>query len=293
MELKLVMRFLFLGIVFFSMIMYGCQAPKEQSEQEKKIAGIQRLIASLRDSPDPRTRANMAIALGRMKEPYVLPPLVQALQDENFEVRKAVLTALGELGNPEAIEDLLAFIKTPAAGRSFNKAPYLVQGGPAYVGVRSSVTDEKFVLNQQAEESLIMIWQTSKDQRILMSFISSPTFKPALDSRLCEGVRDYVAKHKNAVGLDRYTKAVSLLGKCGDEDTVNLLISLLDRPLDATVFTAIDSLLEIKTPSAKTGLSSVVKPLLVALKDEDRNIRKRASYTLEQITGRVDEYKGK
>jgi hypothetical protein len=294
MELKLVMRFLFLGVVFFSMIMYGCQAPKEQSEQEKKIAGIQRLIASLRDSPDPRTRANMAIALGGMKETFVLPPLVQALQDENFAVRKAALKALGDLGNPAAIEDLLTFIKTPPAGRSFKQTPYTrTPGALQYVVVPSRVTDEKFELNQQAEESLIMIWQTSKDERILMYFILTQTLKPSFDNRLCGGVKDYVAMRRNAAGLDRYTKAVTLLGKCADEDSVNLLISLLDRPIDETTLAAVNSLLEIKTPAAKTGLLSAVKGLLAALKHEDESIRRRASYALEQITGRVDEYKGK
>lgn len=67
---------------------------------------IDKLIAQLH-SEDYRTRERAARQLGNSQMPQALAPLVEALYDPNRHVRKAIIEALGHLGDFRAIEPLL------------------------------------------------------------------------------------------------------------------------------------------------------------------------------------------
>jgi HEAT repeat protein len=53
-------------------------------------------------------------ALGKIGDPQAIPPLLQALQDEAWEVREAACEALGAIGNPQAIPPLLQALQDEA-----------------------------------------------------------------------------------------------------------------------------------------------------------------------------------
>jgi HEAT repeat protein len=67
------------------------------------------IAAAFRDSrsDDPRVRQYLALALGRLRNPMAVGPLVEALEDSNADVQLYAAWALGELRDRRAVEPLL------------------------------------------------------------------------------------------------------------------------------------------------------------------------------------------
>jgi len=65
------------------------------------------LLAALQDEHD-NVRAKAATELGKLKDPSVVPNLVQSLKDPSTAVKEKAAEALGNLGRPEAREGLEA-----------------------------------------------------------------------------------------------------------------------------------------------------------------------------------------
>ena len=76
--------------------------PAEIREQLEKI-----------DSPDPLQRAHAAVLLGKMGKEALsaVPHLLAALKDGNRQVRHSAADALGEIGDPQAVEPLIAVVE--------------------------------------------------------------------------------------------------------------------------------------------------------------------------------------
>jgi HEAT repeat protein len=66
------------------------------------------LVEALRDE-DARVRSYAACALGEIGDPRAVDPLIYALQDEDEEsdVRSGAARALGEIGDPRAVDPLV------------------------------------------------------------------------------------------------------------------------------------------------------------------------------------------
>ncbi|WP_440949662.1 HEAT repeat domain-containing protein [Methanosphaerula subterraneus] len=62
--------------------------------------------------PDPATRWKGAEALGRLGDPRAVDDLIGALQDEDRLVRKKAVWALGSIGDSRAIPPLRALYRT-------------------------------------------------------------------------------------------------------------------------------------------------------------------------------------
>lgn len=67
---------------------------------------IESLIAFLHVSKDPGVRARAVEKLGEAKDARVVEPLIHALQDKHWDVRRRAAWALGNLG-PAAVEPLI------------------------------------------------------------------------------------------------------------------------------------------------------------------------------------------
>ncbi len=112
--------------------------------------GFQGLLETLHDR-ELEVRRQAAFALGRLRDPRAVTPLIALLKDESIEFRMAVIWALGEIADPVATEPLLAIaadksadarLRDPAAralGKStdpnvttFMKTLY-AEGEPAYL----------------------------------------------------------------------------------------------------------------------------------------------------------------
>jgi HEAT repeat protein len=68
------------------------------------------LAAKLENESDPRVRARIARALGRVDEPSVAGALVECLHDEPLKVRREAAESLGRLGGKPALRGLLGVV---------------------------------------------------------------------------------------------------------------------------------------------------------------------------------------
>lgn len=71
----------------------------------------------LQDPDDPRMRIAAATALGDTREHFTMEVLLQALDDESWEVRQVALKGLGHLGAKEALEPIRAVMDTESNGK--------------------------------------------------------------------------------------------------------------------------------------------------------------------------------
>ena len=53
-------------------------------------------------------RTEAAAALGQINYPPSVPHLILALQDSDLDVRKATINSLGKIGDPQALDALMA-----------------------------------------------------------------------------------------------------------------------------------------------------------------------------------------
>ena len=86
------------------------QAAAEALGEIKDPRAVEPLIAALKDE-DSDVRAAAAYALGEIKDPRAVEPLIAALKDGDSDVRKAAAKALGEIKDPRAVEPLIAALK--------------------------------------------------------------------------------------------------------------------------------------------------------------------------------------
>jgi HEAT repeat protein len=104
--MKITVRIIFiigaLAIVFLPII--GCTP---NVEELKENGDIKSLIDVLNYQKDPSVRINAADALGEIGDNQVVAPLIDALDDDNQEVRKTVIQSLGEIGDERAISPLI------------------------------------------------------------------------------------------------------------------------------------------------------------------------------------------
>ncbi|MBE0517213.1 MAG: HEAT repeat domain-containing protein [Methanophagales archaeon] len=71
---------------------------------------LKRLIEALKDAKDSIVRAKAVKALGDRNDLSVVEPLIQALKDEHWDVRRRAAWVLGNMGEP-AVEPLLQALK--------------------------------------------------------------------------------------------------------------------------------------------------------------------------------------
>jgi hypothetical protein len=73
-----------------------------------------RLVNALEYQNVWRVRRDAAGALGDMGDPAAVEPLMVALDDDSASVRIAVIAALGRIGDPAAVEPLMAALRSQA-----------------------------------------------------------------------------------------------------------------------------------------------------------------------------------
>ena len=76
----------------------------------KDVDGLVRALGSEKDS-DAREAA--ADALGEIGDPKAVEPLIAALKDPDDDVREAAAEALGRIGDPRAVDPLNAALNDP------------------------------------------------------------------------------------------------------------------------------------------------------------------------------------
>ena len=87
-------------------------------------------------SSNPDVRVKAARSLAASKANRAVPSLIKSLQDENQQVRLAVIGALGAIGHPASVEPLIsALIQVPKTAKSGTESQSIVE---ALAGVGSA-----------------------------------------------------------------------------------------------------------------------------------------------------------
>ncbi len=77
---------------------------------------IDSLAESLRNDSSYKVRAQAAIVLGKLGDKRAVPPLIDALRDDEEAVRSVAANSLGRLGDPQALDALRARMDDPSLG---------------------------------------------------------------------------------------------------------------------------------------------------------------------------------
>ena len=96
---------------FWPYVMLTAGADRQRSPWGNwAIHGLSTLILALRDA-DRRGRWEAAAALGQLGDPRAVEPLILALRDADGRGRREVARALGQLGDPRAVEPLILALR--------------------------------------------------------------------------------------------------------------------------------------------------------------------------------------
>jgi HEAT repeat protein len=122
-------------------------------------------VATLRDNKDAGVRSNAARALGEIGDPLAVEPLVAALKDKDGSVRSEAVHALETLGDPRAIEPLVAALKDNEHYVRLSAAKALAKSGdvravrPLVDLITHVYTDEAVVLRVSRAEDAVKYLQ--------------------------------------------------------------------------------------------------------------------------------------
>jgi len=227
--------------------------------------------------------------LGEIGDPRAVDPLIDALQDEDWQVRAEAATALGKIGDAKAIGPLIVALgdyETPILPSERVRqaaAKALVEfGEPAVNPLIYAFVDKSGWVRSGAVEVLGEIGEPAID----------PLIETLKSKEYGWGYRSNAAKALGEIGdlrafdplidalQDEYSgvrkEAATALGKIGDPRAVEPLIeSLGDKDLGVRE-SAAQALGKIGDPRA-------VDPLIDALQDEYSGVRKEAIAALGEI----------
>ncbi len=79
----------------------------------KRRRDVDGLIKVLQTGAHPESREEAAEALGEIRDPKAVDPLIGALKDRDHEVREEAAEALGKIGDRRAAEPLNALLGDP------------------------------------------------------------------------------------------------------------------------------------------------------------------------------------
>jgi HEAT repeat protein len=119
---------------------------------------VDELILKL-GSSDPGARSQAAAALGEIGDPRAVEPLIAALGDTHSAVQQAAASALGQIKDVRAVEPLLATLKDPASNVRNGAARVLgVIGDARAVGpLIAAITDKDSDVRSWAVYALELI----------------------------------------------------------------------------------------------------------------------------------------
>jgi serine/threonine protein kinase len=203
---------------------------------------IESLITSLTTNENRRVRQEAAEALGKLGNPQAIEPLIAALKDEHEWVRHLAAEALGKLGDLRAVEPLIAVLEDKyervqeAASSALDKL-----GGPRVVEpLIATLTNEEAKTNRETK-----IWIARKLRKMGDSQAVEPLIAAFTDADHLE--KGYIAE---------------VLGELGDQRAVEPLIAILAHGSGHWVQMLVIEAL------GKLGDQRAVEPLIIGLTED-------------------------
>jgi HEAT repeat protein len=215
-----------------------------------ETCAVEPLIQALKDN-DSDVRNSAAEALGMIKDIRAVEPLIQALKDNDSDVRNSAAEALGMIKDIRAVEPLIQALKDEnedVMAAAFTSLEVI--GKPAVEPLILALKDENSTVRKYAAEALGMI----KDIRAVEPLIQA-------------------LKDENEDVMLAADAALNFIGKPAVEP---LILALKDENSTVRKYAA-DTLGEILDPRA-------IDPLTQALKDNDSDVRNSASFALISLS---------
>ncbi len=252
----------------------------------ENLAIVDHYLGEVERSPRWEDRASAAEKLGRMGSPKAVPSLLRVIRDmkdEDEDVRGAALRALGRIRDPCALPGLIDALGYPEASLPPRIAEIIVMFGedavsPLMAELRNVESD---VRRMWAAEILGWIG----DPRAAVPLMESlGDVSPEVRAKAAGGL----GKIRDARAVDRLlemllsdpipfvrTRVAQALGAIGHPKVIDHLIHVLKDPEWWVRIRAIEALEQIGMDSSGA--------LLVALEDDDEEVRHRAAMALERM----------
>jgi HEAT repeat protein len=227
----------------------------ENLKAQKDIKG---LIKALDYKKEASIRAGAALALGEIKDPTAVEPLMAALTDSDIEVRKQTAWALHEIGDSR-VEPLITILKNAPKRLIFDSMK-----GEA--GVYFGAIEALIQIGPPAVPSLIATLRKSNIRRVSAEILGC--------------IKDVRAVEPLITALgdeDRYVReeAAKALAKTGSPSVEPLIAEFKNSKREVRKSSA-QTLAIIRDPRA-------IEPLNQLLQDSDGDVREAASAALKAL----------
>ncbi|MBW7863189.1 MAG: HEAT repeat domain-containing protein [Candidatus Hydrogenedentes bacterium] len=203
-------------------------------------------------------RLKAARALGQLGDPRAVQPLIQTLGDPDTPVRRAAVSALeslGQLGERRAIEALIRVLREAMDPVSAKNA-------------------ETALMELDDERSFYPLVKTLRDKSSDASRNAATTLGDLGDPRAVDPLIEVLSNSRYS--MSHREAAAEALGKLGDTRAVEPLVRTLnDRDLHMRKAAA--------EALGKLGDNSAVPPLIKALADRDLHVCETAAEALEKL----------
>lgn len=216
-----------------------------------KFEGAFEDVINALHSPDEEVREEAARALGELGDPRAVEPLIGLLADENRYVRREAAKSLGKIGDERAIVPLINALKDEDRyGREGAAEGLGDMGEKAFPHLVSAMEDADWHVRMGAAVALRLIG----DRKALPVLI-----------RAMQDENRFVRR-----------EVIKSLGRIGDHSVIDTLVAALKDPDRSVRLRAVSALSKCNDPR-------VVEPLIEALNDEDSGVRLRVIRALEEI----------
>lgn len=269
---------------------------------------VEPLIAALKDSHASVRRA-ASQALGKIGDSRAVDSLIAALQDSDGYTCQNAVEALGKITAASAVEPLIAVFQNTKREtylrREAAKALGLIGDPRALEVLIAALKDDRNVRHEVADALGKLGWKPGKDETGAYYWIAKQMYPMCVEigpPALSPLINELKVKGERA----RW-QAVEVLGKIGDARAVEPLIAVLnDRDQSVRWFAekalgnigspVVEPLINVLVQGFQGGRSSyaarilgiigdarAVEPLLSALKESDVGLRQEAAVALDKL----------
>jgi HEAT repeat protein len=234
--------------------------PERNQAVERLVELGEPAVLPLIEALERRSSSLLIEALGRLRDPRAVAPVVAALTQENPHVRQAAATALGLIGDPQAVGPLIDSFRVKSGDTEditawLDATEALARiGEPAVGPLIAALADENWLVQTS---SAIALGQLG-DLRAVVPLIVT------------------LSDIELQVRLD----ATEALGKLGDPDAIDAVAARLNDPAEH----------DLVREQAARALGQLIRgevfaPLVSALDDPDVDVRCQALYALAESAG--------
>lgn len=227
------------------------KVPRERTISSERFNGEISEVLKALQSGDDDDREEAARALGELRKPDGVGPLIAALGDRSRYVRREAAKALGAIGDERSIPPLIRALSDEDRSAREGAAEGLALLGEPALGPLTAALDDPD-------------WHVRMGAVVALRIIGDRTVLPEI-TRMTGDESRFVRR-----------EAVKALGRMGGEEVVSPLASSLRDDDPGVRLRAAGAL-------GRTGSSTAVGPLAGALEDRDSSVRLRAAQVLEEM----------